>query len=184
MPLSGKQGKDSIPSSKARKRTRYGTSSKSQVATRREMDSSDGEGEGRIGAFTTSRDLAFRNGEWRERDVMETAVIVTEPRSTGKHDRDDGDSGISETAVEERLLPSAAAEASEAPAFSNTKKETVLETLIQVFIPFMISGFGMMAAGLLLDTVQVCLCVATVSASIRLSVSLALPALGCVQQHQ
>lgn len=124
------------------------------------MDSSDGEADGRgTGVFTTSRDLSFRSGEWRGREIMETAVIVTEPRGTGKQDRDDGDSGISETtAVEERLLPhfeGADTTRERVPEYGSAKKETILETLIQVFIPFMIAGFGMMAAGLLLDTVQV-----------------------------
>lgn len=120
---------------------------------------------GGSGTYTVSRDLTFRNGEWRERNVVETAVIVTEPRVADKQDRDDGDSGISETAAEEHLLPrgirreeGGGGGGGSAPEYVNGKKETVLETLIQVFIPFMIAGFGMMAAGLLLDEVQVCLC--------------------------
>ena len=155
--LSHKEDRDALQlRSKARKRTKR----KPQAADRRIMDSSEGEGGGGgSGVFTTSRDLSFRNGQWQKRDVMEMAVIVTEPRATEKQqDRDDGDSGISETtAVEERLLPTREPEARErAPEYGHTpNKETVLETLIQVFIPFMIAGFGMMAAGLLLDKVQV-----------------------------
>ncbi|CAI7993975.1 Solute carrier family 41 member 1 [Geodia barretti] len=154
--LSHKEDRDALQlRSKARKRTKR----KPQAADRRIMDSSEGEGGGGgSGVFTTSRDLSFRNGQWQKRDVMEMAVIVTEPRATEKQqDRDDGDSGISETtAVEERLLPTRESEARErAPEYGHTpNKETVLETLIQVFIPFMIAGFGMMAAGLLLDKVQ------------------------------
>ena len=156
--LSHKEDRDALQlRSKARKRTKR----RPQAADRRRMDSSEGEGEGGgSGVFTTSRrDLSFRDGQWRERDVMEMPVIVTEPRATEKQqDRDGGDSGISETtAVEERLLPTGGSEAREtAPEYGHTtKKETVLETLIQIFIPFMIAGFGMMAAGLLLDKVQV-----------------------------
>ena len=112
------------------------------------------------GVYTGTRNLTFRSGDWRESEVVETAVILTEPRATDKLDRDDGDSGISETAVEERLLPRGAQENGKSMSdYGNGKKESVLETLIQVFIPFMIAGFGMMAAGLLLDEVQVCVCV-------------------------
>ena len=114
--------------------------------------------------FTVSRDLAFRDGEWRERNVVETAVVVTEPRAGDKRERDEGDSGISETTAEEYLLssrtgsgggPRGSGGGGGAPDYGNGKRETALETLIQVFIPFMIAGFGMMAAGLLLDEVQV-----------------------------
>ena len=86
---------------------------------------------------------------------MGSVVIVTEPRATEEVERDDGDSGISVTAAEERLLPRGKEErGGSSPDYG--KKESILETLIQVFIPFMIAGFGMMAAGLLLDKVQVC----------------------------
>ena len=147
--LRPKQDRDTLLlGSKARRRPRQ-RDSNPRVADKQDMDERD------RGAFTTSRDLTFSNGEWRGREVVETAVIVKEPRGSEKQDRDDGDSGISETAVEERLLPAAAGEGGRAPEFVHTKKETVLETLIQVFIPFMIAGFGMMAAGLLLDAVQV-----------------------------
>ena len=147
--LRPKQDRDTLLlGSKARRRPRQ-RDSNPRVADKQDMDERD------RGAFTTSRDLTFSNGEWRGREVVETAVIVKEPRGSEKQDRDDGDSGISETAIEERLLPAAAGEGGRAPEFVHTKKETVLETLIQVFIPFMIAGFGMMAAGLLLDAVQV-----------------------------
>jgi hypothetical protein len=122
------------------------------------MDGSDGEERDGRGVHTTSTDVSFRSGRWREREIVESAVIVTEPRAADKQDRDDGDSGISETAVEERLLPPAspAGTADKGLEYGGSgKKESILETLIQVFIPFMIAGFGMMAAGLLLDAVQV-----------------------------
>ena len=108
------------------------------------------------GAFTVSQNLNFSNGEWRERHIVESAVIVTEPRTPEEGERDDGDSGISVTAAEERLLPRGGKEEGGGSSLEYGKRESILETLIQVFIPFMIAGFGMMAAGLLLDKVQVC----------------------------
>lgn len=36
------------------------------------------------------------------------------------------------------------------------KEETYFSIAIQVFIPFLIAGFGMVGAGLVLDVVQVC----------------------------
>ena len=149
--LSQKDDKDTL---QLRSKVRRRKKGQPQAAFRGSMES-DGEGDVR----GSGRDLSFRNGEWRERDMLEMAVIATQPRGTEIQDKDDGDSGISETtAVEERLLPSRGGpETSErAPEYGHAvKKETVLETLIQVFIPFMIAGFGMMAAGLLLDKVQV-----------------------------
>lgn len=52
------------------------------------------------------------------------------------------DSGISELGPEEHTNP-------------GTKPEKLCTVLLQVGIPFVIAGFGMMAAGLLLDAVQV-----------------------------
>lgn len=137
----------------------------------------------RDGVSTITRNQTFRDGEWRESELLETTVIVTEPRATDKLDRDDGDSGISETAVEERLLPRGSKESGgHAPDYGNMKKESVLETLIQVFIPFMIAGFGMMAAGLLLDEVQVCVVTRPIMAPYKYStLSPCLTALGSVQ---
>lgn len=64
-------------------------------------------------------------------------------------EEEDDDSGISELPYghEEHLL--------DLPR-RRMKRETLWDVCIQVFIPFMIAGFGMLAAGLLLDTVQVC----------------------------
>lgn len=121
------------------------------------MDKPRGDSHGG-GTYTVSNDLSYRNGEWQKRSLMETTVIITEPRAADKLEKDDGDSGISEEA-EEHLLPGTRdREGGGGGAPTNGKKETILETLIQVFIPFMIAGFGMMAAGLLLDRVQVGLC--------------------------
>ena len=153
MPAVLSQHKDknaSLVDSKVRKRPRRHAIDSSQV-TSRPMDSEDG------GSSSYTKELTFMNGEWRERVIAESTVIVTEPRAT---DRDDGDSGISETpAMEERLLPLDGVKEGgddRSPEYGNgKKKETILDTLIQIFIPFMIAGFGMMAAGLLLDAVQV-----------------------------
>ena len=75
----------------------------------------------------------------RERVVIQTVHSGEE----------DDDSGISELPYghEEHLL--------DLPR-RRMKRETLWDVCIQVFIPFMIAGFGMLAAGLLLDTVQVC----------------------------
>lgn len=53
------------------------------------------------------------------------------------------DSGVSELADED------------AQSFTSPRREKLCSVLVQVAIPFIIAGFGMMAAGLLLDTVQV-----------------------------
>ncbi len=56
---------------------------------------------------------------------------------------DRGYSGVSELADEDHLT-------------SATKpREKLCSVLIQVSVPFIVAGFGMMAAGLLLDAVQV-----------------------------
>lgn len=170
-----------LPDPRVRKRKRD-PASEFQVASG-SMDSSPEKGGGSgSGTFTLSSDLVYNNGEWQERSIMETTVIVTEPRATDKLERDDGDSGISETA-EEHLLPrgnraGGREGGAPAPEYAKRKKETILETLIQVFIPFMIAGFGMMAAGLLLDTVQVCLYSTLHAVSVPCHPSL--PALGGV----
>ena len=78
----------------------------------------------------------------------ERVVILTEHEERGAED----DSGISE-ATEEHLL----VESREEPR-AEPRKETMWHVAIQVFIPFLIAGFGMMAAGLLLDKVQVIRC--------------------------
>lgn len=150
--------------SRARKRRR-GHPDRIQKVAPLSMDISKEDSHGGL-TSTLSSDLSFRNGKWQKRSLMETTVIITEPHSEDKLDKDDGDSGISETA-EEYLLPGPRdREGGGGGAPANGKKETVLETLIQVFIPFMIAGFGMMAAGLLLDRVQVGLCSMSPSVSI------------------
>ena len=129
-----------------------------QMERERQNGSSEKIANGRT--YTVSRNVEFRDGQWGARDVMETAIIVTEPRARDVREAegDEGDSGISETPVEEHLLPQeggGGGGGDDRTVYSNGKRETILETLIQIFIPFMIAGFGMMAAGLLLDEVQV-----------------------------
>ena len=86
----------------------------------------------------------------------ERVIIQTDQESRGE---DDDDSGIAELpcSYEEHLLKG---QVLEVPG-SRLKRERVCDILIQVFIPFMIAGFGMLAAGLLLDEVQVCTVVLT-----------------------
>ncbi len=75
----------------------------------------------------------------------------------------DQDSGIS---CEDHLLK--VSEGLEAGGPRGPQKEKLRDILVQVFVPFMIAGLGMMAAGLLLDAVQVC----TKSKVIEIGVSL------------
>lgn len=80
---------------------------------------------------------------YRERVVIMTGQEVEE------------DSGISE-ATEDHLLAGTDSRSREVDTGrSEPRKETLWHVAIQVFIPFLIAGFGMMAAGLLLDSVQV-----------------------------
>lgn len=161
----GREGTTSSLDSGIRKRTQKLTQPASVSSKRMEREhrsrSSEKIEDGRM--YTISRNVTFRDGHWEGRDVMETAVIMTEPRARDLREAegDEGDSGISETPVEEHLLPQEGGGGGEGrggddrTVYSNGKRETILETLIQIFIPFMIAGFGMMAAGLLLDEVQV-----------------------------
>ena len=63
----------------------------------------------------------------------------------------DEDSGISESASEDSAL---IIETVKTPNGSH-KKEKLLSIFVQIFIPFLIAGGGMMLAGMLLDHVQV-----------------------------
>lgn len=60
---------------------------------------------------------------------------------------DDPDSG---------RLPDVVAETRILAAVDHPDNETYFSIAIQVFIPFLIAGFGMVGAGLVLDNVQVC----------------------------
>lgn len=83
--------------------------------------------------------------EEEEEECERERVVIQTVRSG---EEEDDDSGISELPYghEEHLLESSG---------RRIKRETLWDICIQVFIPFMIAGFGMLAAGLLLDTVQV-----------------------------
>lgn len=81
----------------------------------------------------------------------ERVVILSEVELRRGEDEDE-DSGISEPACEDRLL---AFPEEMAGRGTGGKKERLQDIFVQVFFPFMIAGFGMMAAGLLLDEVQV-----------------------------
>ena len=83
------------------------------------------------------------NGDIIEGQQYSERVVIM----TGRDDRGaEEDSGISE-APEDHLLPDS--------RDVEPRKETMWHIAIQVFIPFLIAGFGMMTAGLLLDKVQV-----------------------------
>ena len=75
----------------------------------------------------------------RSVEIMERVTILT------NHNEEE-DSGISETSLLEPEMARA----------NGPRREKMVDIFVQVFIPFMIAGFGMMAAGLLLDAVQVC----------------------------
>ena len=84
-------------------------------------------------------------------DLLEREqVVIMQPGTTELRLQEvegdiDQDSGIS---CEDHLLKD-----TEYPR--GPQKEKLRDVVVQVFIPFMIAGLGMMAAGLLLDTVQV-----------------------------
>ena len=85
-------------------------------------------------------------GVGEDEECERERVVIQTVRSG---EEEDDDSGISELPYghEEHLLE---------PPGRRRKRETLWDVCIQVFIPFMIAGFGMLAAGLLLDAVQVC----------------------------
>jgi len=105
--------------------------------------------EGRHSRQRSSEHISEEGGE--DELERERVIIQTVQES---HGEDDDDSGIAELpcSYEEHLLKG---QVLEVPG-SRLKRERVWDILIQVFIPFMIAGFGMLAAGLLLDEVQVC----------------------------
>lgn len=86
-------------------------------------------------------------------DTTKNASQTTIAEGTTKHIliiREDDDSGISETASEELGV------LTEPPRVSvSEQKEGFLSVIVQIFIPYIIAGFGMMSAGFLLDYVQV-----------------------------
>ena len=92
-------------------------------------------------ALLDNDDDVIEGQSYRER-----VVIMTEHEDRAAED----DSGISEAPEDQLLANSRAAENEVKP-----RKESTWHVAIQVFIPFLIAGFGMMTAGLLLDKVQV-----------------------------
>lgn len=80
-------------------------------------------------------------------------------RSTSHEDGGDGDSGISEPTGDDPVTTSSST--IDRHRETNTRcrctahGETLPIMIIQIVIPFFFAGFGMMAAGLVLDTVQV-----------------------------
>ena len=112
---------------------------------------------GQEGRHSSRQQNSKHVSEEGEEDELERerVIIHTDRESRGEDD----DSGISEPpcSYDEHLLPG---QVSEMPG-SRLKRERVWDIFIQVFIPFLIAGFGMLTAGLLLDTVQVCTVVVT-----------------------
>ena len=107
-------------------------------------DMSDGVGVERSHlSHPNSPSQSGREAEQRSEGVVAERVVISTEQ--GGLDDDEKDSGISD-AAEEQLLPEEA---------DKERKENLLSICLQVFLPFMIAGFGMMLAGLLLDAVQV-----------------------------
>ena len=100
-----------------------------------------------------SPETALLDNDNDDEDVIEgqgyreRVVILTEHEERDAEE----DSGISEATEEHLLADSREVDQSKI----EPRKETMWHVAIQVFIPFLIAGFGMMAAGLLLDKVQV-----------------------------
>lgn len=83
----------------------------------------------------------------QRKGYVERVVIVSEPETNG-----DADSGIAELAGEEN----GHIEGGDGlEHVVKKKRESLLVMMVQIVIPFFFAGFGMMAAGLLLDAVQV-----------------------------
>lgn len=84
--------------------------------------------------------------EYEERVVILSDQDTSKDRSNG-----DADSGISISEVAGEEHPTGRV------SVINTMEnsESLIALIIQIVIPFFFAGFGMMAAGLLLDTVQV-----------------------------
>ena len=75
----------------------------------------------------------------------ERVLIMSDQDQEGNGD---ADSGISELASEEHQVQSYS-------KMELDRRESLVTMIIQIVIPFFFAGFGMMAAGLLLDAVQV-----------------------------
>ena len=96
---------------------------------------------------SVSEENEFISTEERTETYIERVTIFPEQLNSPVDD----DSGVSELGGEDHPLSGDVP-----PRHRKTGKETVCSILTQVAIPFVIAGFGMMAAGLLLDAVQVC----------------------------
>ena len=93
-----------------------------------------------------SSDSSSRRSYRLEEDT-DRVIILTQVTSISREE--DEDSGISETSLLDVDINRTVG--------ADRKEEKIMDVFVQVFIPFMIAGFGMMAAGLLLDAVQVCM---------------------------
>ena len=121
------------------------------------MSHDDQEGRIEIERFPSSEDKDMNlqrvhrrhtSSEGMEEEDVERETVIITTRVSEYNGDGDHDSGIS---CEDHLLT----EQGGVEGPRTPKKERLRDICIQVFIPFMIAGFGMMTAGLLLDTVQV-----------------------------
>lgn len=89
-------------------------------------------------------------GQGGKREYEERVVILSDHDNKGGSG--DADSGISLT---EMAGEDHGQSGDKHTKFNFTKPESLLLLVVQIVIPFFFAGFGMMAAGLLLDAVQV-----------------------------
>lgn len=87
--------------------------------------------------------------------VERERVIVSTDHDRGTGDADSGISLSSEMAGEEHSACLGGGGGGNHSLRNEEKSESLLMLVVQIVIPFFFAGFGMMAAGLLLDAVQV-----------------------------
>ena len=110
---------------------------------------------------TTAQSSLIDEGENNEIVSAEKELVASPHPSSSEVERVkhlvlvevEDDSGISDSAAVEEI----ALIHPETRAHPVTEREGAVALILQVFVPFLIAGFGMMLAGMLLDHVQVTL---------------------------
>ena len=109
-----------------------------------------------------------KDGGRGHKSVMELVEILdlgndSRPLKEREEDEEEGpEEDEKADSARSRLLPEATAlpsTSSNGHANKELRTESIWMTFIQVCVPFLIAGFGTVAAGRLLDEVQVCACV-------------------------
>ena len=113
-------------------------------------------------------DASEKDGGRGHKSVMELVEILdlgsdSRPLKEREEDEEEGpEEDEKADSARSRLLPEATAlpsTSSNGHANKELRTESIWMTFIQVCVPFLIAGFGTVAAGRLLDEVQVCACV-------------------------